>query len=189
MTGTPRSSTARASCHTCSSLRNCASSTKTQATGPAARRSVMQSLRSVVRAIGIGRRRDPDATGDHAVARASIQTRGEQIGVHSPLAVVVRRLQKQSGLACVHRGVVEVELGHAATYRDHSAGSSERDPPRIGRRAPEPNRQNSRLLVTRPADWTGAVLGQAHCSHVNGAPPGCSFLASIGLSLSSSAKS
>ena len=57
-----------------------------------------------------------------AAAGAEIQLRGQDRHPHAALAVVVRALQQGGGLPRVHRGVVEIELGHARILPAHKAG-------------------------------------------------------------------
>lgn len=65
------------------------------------------------RRIERGRRRlQPDPGGDRARREARVDRGGEQHRPHAALAIVEVGLQQRGRLACVHAGVVEVELGH-----------------------------------------------------------------------------
>ena len=64
----------------------------------------------------------PDPRGHGAAAGAEVKLRGEDGHPHAALAVVVRGLQQGGGLPRIHRGVVEIELGHARILPAHKAG-------------------------------------------------------------------
>ena len=59
-----------------------------------------------------GCRLKSDARGNGFLASSVIKCWSKYRRMHSAFAIVVARLQKHGGLAGVHRGVVEVELGH-----------------------------------------------------------------------------
>ena len=62
-----------------------------------------------------------DAGGDFTLSGPCVHLRGEQIGLHAALLVVMRRLQQQSRFAGVHRGVVEIELSHTVMCPERGA--------------------------------------------------------------------
>ena len=80
----------------------------------AQRKPVAQFLKQVI-AGGkcIGLRADPDTRRDKAVAGAVIMARGQQIRVHPSFAVIVRSLKQDRRFACIHGGIMEIQLGHA----------------------------------------------------------------------------
>jgi hypothetical protein len=70
----------------------------------------------------VGVSANPDPATDPPVARPLIELSNNQIGLHAPLNVVVRGLKQHSRFTGVHRGVIEIKLGHEpllAPSRDH----------------------------------------------------------------------
>ena len=63
---------------------------------------------------GVGHRADADAAGDPRFTRTGVEMGRQQISLHAAFDIIVRGLQKHGRFAGVHRGIIEVELGHGA---------------------------------------------------------------------------
>ena len=57
-----------------------------------------------------------------------VHLRGEQIGLHAALFIVMRRLQQQGRFSGIHRGVVEVELSHMVMCPEREGDARGRGP-------------------------------------------------------------
>ena len=64
---------------------------------------------------------EPDPRGDRARREAIVDRRGEQHRRHAALAIVEVGLQQGGRFPRVHRGVVEIELGHRASLATERA--------------------------------------------------------------------
>jgi hypothetical protein len=81
--------------------------------------------RSVVSSNGIALTLMPEAGVDHALATAVMDAGGEQQGAHPALAIVEIGLEQRGRFARIHRGIVEIELGHADQWRGGAILSSQ----------------------------------------------------------------
>lgn len=90
----------------------------------AARLPIRDTGREIGRALERRRRcLQSDPAGDCAVRKAIVHRRGEQHRLHPPLTIVEVRLQQRGRLPRIHRGVVEIELGHQKRRYRGSRGS------------------------------------------------------------------